>query len=179
MTPKRSSASREGLKPSLRPGWSGFLLAIILACGLAALAAYLQTHPTTDERGIRMVCRDLARDAERRDRAAIERLISPNYRDQRGLSREDALDGLLRYLDAGNWKRIRPVAIVVNKVDGNKASATAKVLLAQADSPTVRPGGQGAFQLDLEFAREGGGWKLLSAEDWQVPAADLEQTENE
>jgi hypothetical protein len=146
---------------------------------LAAVAAYLQTHPTADERGIRMVCRDLARDAERRDRVALERLISANYRDERGLTREGALDGLLAYLDAGNWRRIRPVAIVINKVDGNKASATAKVLLAQADSPTLRPGGQGAFQLDLEFAREGGRWRVLSAEDWALPAADLEQAENE
>jgi hypothetical protein len=158
---------------------SGFLVAVILACGLAALAAYLQTHPTTDEKGIKLVCRDLARDAERRDRAALEQLISANYRDERGLTRESALSALLGYLDAGNWSHIRPVAIVVHKVEGNKASATAKVLLAQADSPTVRTGGQGAFQLDLEFAREGGRWRVLSAEDWQVPAADLEQSESE
>jgi hypothetical protein len=179
MTPKRFSRSRDELKPGLRPGRSGFLLAIILACGLAALAAYLQTHPSADERGIRTVCRDLARDAERRDRAALERLVSANYQDGRGLTREGALTALLTYLDAGNWHRIRTVAIVVNKVEGNKASATAKVLLAQADSPTLRGGEQSAFQLDLKLAREGGRWRVLSAEDWQLPAADLEQAENE
>src|SRR5579862_408149 len=112
MTAKRSSPSREQLKQVLRPGVSGFLVAVILACGLAALAAYLQTHPTADEKGIRLVCRDLARDAERRDRAALEKLISPNYRDERGLTRESALSALLGYLDAGNWSQIRPVTIV-------------------------------------------------------------------
>jgi hypothetical protein len=176
MMQKRSS--NDELKPGLRSAWGGFLLAIILACGLAAVAAYLQTHSTADERGIRTVCRDLARGAERRDRAGLERLISANYRDERGLTRESALDALLTYLDAGDWRRIRPVTIVVNKVDGDKASATAKVLLAQASSPSAAHG-QSAFQLDLQLAREGGRWRVLSAEDWQLPAADLEQAENE
>jgi hypothetical protein len=154
-------------------------MAVVVACGLASLAAYLQMRPTADERRIRAVCRDLAHDAEQRDRAALEKLVSPNYHDERGLTREGALNGLLSYLNAGNWTRIRPVAVVVNKIDGNKASATAKVLLAQADSPQIRSGEKDAFQLDLQLAREGGRWRVLSAEDWQLPPADLEQAENE
>jgi hypothetical protein len=177
MTPKRYSSDE--LSRNLRPAWRGFLVAVVIACGLASLAAYLQIQPTADERKIRAVCRDLAHDAERRDRAALERLVSPNYRDERGLTREDALNALLGYLNAGNWTRIRPVAVVVNKIEGNKASASAKVLLAQADSPVVRPTEKNAFQLDLQLAREGGRWRVLSAEDWQLPAADLEQAENE
>jgi len=177
MTPKRSSS--DGLSPGLRPGWRGFLLAIVATCGVASVAAYLQVKPTTDERNIRAVCKDLARDAERRDRAALQKLVSADYRDERGLGRDDALNALLAYLTAGNWQHIRPVTIVVNKVEGNKASATAKVLLAQAEAAPPRAPGQHAFQLDLELTREGGSWRVLSAEDWQLPAADLEQAEGE
>ncbi len=177
MTSKRSS--RDELSENLRPAWRGFLVAVVIACALASLAAYLQTQPTADERNIRAVCRDLAHDAERRDRAALEKLVSPNYRDERGLTRDGALNALLGYLNSGNWTRVRPVTVVVNKIEGNKASASAKVLLAQADSPIVRASEKNAFQLDLKLAREGGHWRVLSAEDWALPAADLEQAENE
>jgi hypothetical protein len=168
MTSRRSSTDGVGEVSGVR---RAFVLILALACLAAAAGVYFEFGPL-DQRGIKGTLQKMAGAAERRDPAALSALVSPNYRDGRGLTREAAIQELFHYLDAHGFRRVTPLAITVSDVKEGLAHATAKVWLAQTEEPPA--GERDAVRLDLSLRRESGGWRVTSVEDWELPAEDFE-----
>jgi hypothetical protein len=168
MTSKRSSTDGAVEANGVR---RAFVLILALACLAAAAGVYFQFNPF-DQRGIKGTLQRLAGAAERRDPAALSALVSRDYHDGRGLTRDTAIQQLIRYLDARGFRHVTPLTITIDDVKQGLAHATAKVWLAQAEPP---PAGQrDAVRLDLSLRRESGGWRVTSVEDWELPAEDFE-----
>jgi hypothetical protein len=168
MTSRRSSTDEAGEVSGLR---RAFILLLALGCLLAAAAVFSQLYPV-DQRGIKGTCQKLVGAAERRDPVALSSLLSPDYHDGRGFTRETAIQQLIRYLDARGFRHITPLAITVNDVKKGLAHATAKVWLAQADPAPA--GHRDAVRLELSLRRESGSWRVTSVEDWELPAEDFD-----
>src|ERR1700722_18605262 len=173
MTARRSSTDEPA-----GPKGVGRALVLILALGsmLAAAAVLTQLYPA-DQRGIKGTCQKLAGAAERRDPAALRSLLSSDYHDGRGFTRDTAIRQLISYLDSRGFRHITPLAITVDDVKKGLAHATAKVWLAQADPPPV--GHRDAVRLDLSLRRESGKWRVTSVEDWELPAEDFDEKSTE
>lgn len=144
---------------------------LAVLCALGAFVAYLELRPS-DERRITDLVHALASDAERKDVNAMASWVSERYHDERGLSREGALSALGAYLGRNAWSRVLPVNVTISEIKGERATATAQLILAQANSPLARPVSE-AMRIDLDLTWERGRWRVLSAEDWQVPTASL------
>jgi hypothetical protein len=168
MTSRRSSTDEGVEVSSVR---RAFILLLALGCLLAAAAVFIQLYPA-DQRGIKGTCQKLAGAAERRDPAALSSLLSSDYRDGRGFTRDAAIQQLIQYLDSRGFRHVTPLAITVNDVKKGLAHATAKVWLAQVESPPA--GHRDAIRLDLSLRREAGSWRVTSVEDWELPAEDFE-----
>lgn len=177
MTSRRSSTSGAPDEEQ-EPAGIGrpIILILALACLCAAAVVLSQIFPA-DQRGIKGACQKLAGAAERRDQAALAALVSSDYHDGRGLTRDGAIRELIRYLDARGFRHVTPLAITVSDVKKGLAHATAKVWLAKADPPPR--GERDAVQLDLAFRREAGGWRVTSVEDWELPSEDFDQKSEE
>ncbi len=148
-------------------GWRHVAL-LLFAAVLGGLAYRIRVR-TADERSVRGVIEALARDAEQGDVADFADRVSRSYHDERGLSRDALLRAFGEYLKARPWSEVRPVRVIVRQVRGERAEASAKVLLAASDR---RHRGTEAYRIDLVLSRERGEWRVLSAEDWPVPEAD-------
>jgi len=169
MTSRRSSTDETEGPGGVR---RAFVLILALGCLLAAAAVFRQLYPA-DQRGIQGTCEKLAGAAERRDPVALSSLLSSDYHDGRGFTRETAIRHLIGYLDSRGFRHVTPLAITVNDVKQGLAHATAKVWLAQADPP---PRGQrDAIRLDVSLRRESGRWRVTSVEDWELPAEDFDE----
>ncbi len=167
MTSRRSStdqAEGRGVRRAV-------VLILALGCLAAAAAVFLQLYPA-DQRGIKGTCEKLAGAAERRDPAELSALLSSDYHDGRGFTRQTAIRHLIGFLDSRGFRHVTPLAITVDDVKHGLAHATAKVWLAQADPP---PRGQrDAVRLDVSLRRESGRWRVTSVEDWELPSEDFE-----
>jgi hypothetical protein len=146
------------------------ILVLALASLPGALLLYVRMRSSPEERRVVRVVEELASAAERRDVPAIAPLISPNYRDERGLTRPAALAALAQYLKATDWSKVLNLKVNVTRLERDRAHATAQLILARAE-------GQGAphrvaegLHIELDLAREGGNWRVLAAEDWAVPS---------
>jgi len=145
-------------------------LVLALASLPGATVLYFRMRTPPAERRVLSVIHELASAAERRDVPAIAPLISANYRDERGLSRPEALAALGSYLRSTDWSKILNLRVNVTHLEKDRAHATAQLILARAE-------GQGAphrvaegLHIELDLAREGGDWRVLAAEDWAVPS---------
>ena len=145
---------------------------LLVAGALGALAGWLAVR-STDESRIHAVIDRLADDAERDDVVAMAPLVSPSYRDGRGLGHDGVLQALAQYLKARTWSRVLPVKVIVRRIAAGRAEASAKIILAAAEGATTKHRVTDAMRIDLVLSREGGHWKVLSAEDWEIPAADV------
>ncbi|MHB1846341.1 MAG: hypothetical protein ACYCWW_16070 [Deltaproteobacteria bacterium] len=145
------------------------LVALALASAFGAYFAWRQLF-WNDERQIDSLVRSLAKDAERGDVDAMAPSVSASYRDGRGLSREQLLARLGDYLRGAAWKRVTPIRVTVT-VKGAAATASARLLLAPGATRGRRS--SEALRIDLGLAREGGEWRVRSAEDWEIPNGDL------
>jgi hypothetical protein len=171
-----ASSSSTDPEPRESASWRTGLLLLAVLCSVGAVVAIWQIHPVEHGK-IKAVCETLAGAIERRDTKAAEGLLSATYRDGRGLDRTGALQKLFVYLDAHSVVHITPLSITVSHVGKDQAHATAKVWLAQATPPPR--GARDAVQLDLSLRREDGKWRVTSAEDWELPAGDFEQPDDD
>lgn len=145
-------------------------LGLILACALGATAVWWELRPSVETRLEDLVGR-LIQDADRRDVQAMAPFVSDRYKDERGLDRAAVLEGLARYLQ-GTREKILPVRVSVDKVDDDRAEVSAKIVLAEAEARPNQRRARDAYEIDLVLGREAGKWRVLSAEDWQIPAED-------
>lgn len=145
-------------------------LGLILACALGATAVWWELRPSAETRLEDLVGR-LIQDADRRDVQAMAPFVSDRYKDGRGLDRAALLEGLARYLK-GTREKILPVRVSVDKVDDDRAEVSAKIVLAEAEARPNQRRARDAYEIDLVLGREAGKWRVLSAEDWQIPAED-------
>lgn len=147
-------------------------LGIVGLCAVGALSAYLELRRSDSQR-IDELVHELAADAERHDVRAMASFVSASYHDERGLSRDGVLQALGGYLGRQGWSRIIPVKVTVERIQGARATAVVQLILAQADHVAKGRRISEALRIDLELAREGQRWQLLSAEDWEVPPESL------
>lgn len=147
------------------------VIELVIASALGALGAWLELRPT-DETLISDLVERLVADAERRDVGAMAPYVSDHYRDGRGLGREQVLQALGAYLKTQTWNRILPVRLTLGRIEADHAEASAKVILADAGGSAQHRRARDAVEIDLELARESGRWKVLSAEEWEVPTED-------
>ena len=173
MTPSRSSTEPAAPESA---GWKITLFLLAVLCSIGGVIAIRHIHPADHVR-IKHTCEALVSAVERRDAKTAEGLLSNEYRDGRGLDRARLVRNLFIYLDAHALVHVTPLSISIDDLTDDRASVTAKIWLAQANPPPQ--GERDAVQLDLSLRREGGTWKVASAEDWEVPPGDFEQTDNE
>jgi hypothetical protein len=153
--------------------WKRVTLVLVLASLPGLGLAYLRFRAPPDERRVLRIIHELAAAVEKRDVPAIAPHISANYRDERGLTRQSALQALEQYLRDPDWSKILNLQVNVTHLEKDRAHATAQLILARAE-------GQGSghriaegLHVELELAREAGDWRVLSAEDWAVPSEGL------
>jgi hypothetical protein len=147
------------------------VIGLVIASVLGALGAWLELRPT-DETLISDMVERLVADAERRDVGAMAPYVSDHYHDGRGLGREEVLQALGAYLKSQTWSRILPVRLSLGRIENDRAEATAKVILADAGGSPQHRRARDAVEIDLQLARESGRWRVLSAEEWEVPTED-------
>lgn len=153
--------------------WKKLILALALASLPGAVVFYLRVRTPPAERRVLNVIHELAAAAERRDVPAIAPLLSPHYRDERGLSRPEALAALGRYLKTTDWSKILNLQVNVTHLEKNRAHATAQLILARAEGQGAAHRVTEGLHVELDLAREGGDWRVLAAEDWAVPSEGL------
>src|SRR5262249_29854331 len=100
--------------------------------------------------------------------------ISTHYKDERGLTRPEALAALGHYLKTTDWSKILNLQVNVTHLEKDRAHATAQLILARAEGPGGSRRGAEGLHIELDLAREGGEWRVLAAEDWAVPSEGLE-----
>ncbi|MHB8421107.1 MAG: hypothetical protein ACYDCL_23815 [Myxococcales bacterium] len=144
---------------------------LALACLFGALAAWLELRQS-DEARIETLVGRLIADADRRDFQAMAPWISERYHDGRGLDRPGVLAALGRFLHAQPEEKILPLRVKVGRIENGQAEVSAKVILASAEVQGSRRRARDAVEVDLVMEREGGAWKVLTAEDWEIPTAD-------
>jgi hypothetical protein len=147
------------------------IIGLILASALGAFFAWLELRPT-DETLISDLVERLVADVEKRDVGAMAPEISDKYKDERGFGRDGLLAALDGYLKTQSWKKVLPVRLTVSRIEGDRAEAAAKVILADAGGSTHHRRARDAVEVDLTLARESGRWKVTSAEEWEVPTED-------
>jgi len=64
------------------------------------------------------------------------------------------------------------VRLSLGRIENDRAEATAKVILADAGGSPQHRRARDAVEIDLQLARESGRWRVLSAEEWEVPTED-------
>ncbi len=171
------TASRSSTEPGEPESIAGrlILVALALLCAAAAGVAVVELRGREHDT-IKSTCERLAGAIERRDAQTAERFVSAQYQDGRGLNRTNLLKQLFVYLDAHGVTHVTPLSIVVHDDGEDRARATARLWLAQADPPPR--GERDAVQLDLAFKREGGAWRVTSVEDWELPTEDFDQPDD-
>jgi hypothetical protein len=147
------------------------VIGLVIACLLGAVGAWLELRPS-DETLISDLIERLVADAEKHDVRAMAPYVSDHYLDGRGLSRDGVLQALGDYLKSQTWSRILPVRLTLGRIEDNHAEASAKIILADLEATPHRRRARDAVEIDLQLSREGGRWKVLSAEEWEVPAED-------
>jgi hypothetical protein len=147
------------------------VIGLVIACALGAFGAWLELRPS-DETLISDLVERLVADAERHDVGAMAPYVSDKYRDGRGLGREEILRALAAYLKSQTWNKILPVRLSLGKIEGARAEATAKIILADAEGSPHHRRARDAVDIDLQLSKESGRWQVLSAEEWEVPAED-------
>jgi len=143
-----------------------------LACFCGALGAWFELRQTDEERIESLVDR-LIQDADRRDVGAIAPWVSDRYHDGRGFDRPGVLAALARFLQSQSQEKIVPVRVKVGRIDDGRAEVSAKVILAAAAAPGAARGTRDGLEVDLVLAREGSTWRVLTSEDWEIPAEDV------
>lgn len=146
------------------------VIGLVIASALGALGAWLELRPT-DETLISDLVERLVADAERRDVGAMAPYVSDHYHDGRGLGRE-ILQALGAFLKTQTWSKILPVRLSLGRIEADHAEASAKVILADAGGSAHHRRARDAVEIELQLARESGRWKVLSAEEWEVPTED-------
>ncbi len=147
------------------------VIGLALACACGAFGAFLLFRDS-DEQRLESVVQGLIRDADRRDVQAMAPWISDHYHDGRGLDRLALLEALGRFLRSNAGEKILPVRVRVGRIEAGRAEVSAKVILAVAEAHGKERRAKDAVEVDLVLDREGGAWKVLSAEDWQIPPED-------
>jgi hypothetical protein len=126
----------------------------VAALILVALGAVF-LFSSSEEKAIQKLLEQGLKAAEEGDAEGVIALISPDYKNG-----EQTRDGILRRIRLAVTQRITPLKMdgAAIQVSGDEAEASVRVIV-------------GAFQLRQEFGlrlklkKEGGGWKVTSAEE--------------
>ncbi len=114
----------------------------------------------------------LIQDADRRDMQAMAPWVSDRYHDGRGLDRPGVLAALGRFLQSQADEKILPIHVKVGRIEDGRAEVRAKVMLAAAELSATQRRARDALEIDLVLDREDGRWKVVTAEDWEIPTED-------
>lgn len=133
-----------------------FKIALSVAVVVGAALAAVLMLPGGEKKAIENLLRDAARAAERGDADAVVGLLSPGYR-----SGDQDYEAMARRLRAEIAPRRHETVELDCTVETRGAEAVARVRLKVKAGPSE----SGEAQFTLRLRKEGGAWKIASAEE--------------
>jgi hypothetical protein len=154
-----------------------------LAAGGVALALVVAffawpKKKLTPEQLIEQHCVQLVRSAEERDVAAMMERISEKFRSPDGWTRQEVKQFLVGQLLRESWVRIFMSDLVVELAAPDKAVARGKFVFGRSDATSLKELAKdsvmSAYQLELEFTREGDGeWRVTREQHRRLAPEEL------
>lgn len=143
-------------------------VAVILVVLVAGV--YIVTHPepTDEEKIVRLVAQG-QRAVENRNSTGLTSLISRDYFDKSGLTRQQIVALIVQWLRGGEEMVVVP-QITGLQIREPFADMTLKVRVV----PGRDPSGAGLdYDMSVRLRKEGRHWKVISAEGWGAAQSDV------
>ncbi len=138
-------------------------LTIVAVALLAGLGVYLFTGPRHMDPKARIVSalNDAASAAERRDVSGVMAVVGDDFHGH-GLDRQQLGAYLFAELRRASWRKVKLMGIDVELTSDTTAEVHTRALLMEGSG--MLPSGASRYQLALGMKREGGDWKVVSAQ---------------
>lgn len=137
---------------------------ISLAILFLLLSSFLGCHKETEQDKVKKVITNIQKAAEEKEIRKISNSISGTYSDRQGNT-----SGSINRLVLGYFYQHPKISIYITKLDVSVRDATAKALFHAVltstgeSSSAVLPESLGVYAFDVEFRKESGEWKVVSA----------------
>ncbi|MBU0609799.1 MAG: hypothetical protein KKI08_18080 [Armatimonadetes bacterium] len=142
-----------------------------LLAGLVALGvAYLLGRPTpTDQQKIYALVAQGQGAVEQRNATGLTRLISRDYFDRTGTTRQQLVGMIVQWMHGGEEVMVVPEISGLD-LRGDFADMSLRVRLWRGNEPSG-PGEE--YAMAVRLRKEGRDWKVISAEGWAEAQSDL------
>jgi hypothetical protein len=154
------------------------VLAVAVALAGVALGAWLlwPKPPDDDEALIRKAVAEIAAAAAKKDIGGVAEHVSERYHGEGG-SKTELKRYLLGYTMRSDWVSAVVAKLEIGPIEGGKAKADMVVLLARkpAESADELRSEEiaGSHQIDVDFEKEDGTWRVVSAARRGATASDF------
>jgi hypothetical protein len=146
------------------------VVVVVMVVIAAGLAGYFLTRPQpTDEEKIVALIAQGQRAVEQRNSTGLTRLLSRDYYDPYGTTREQLVGMIVSWMRGAQDVQAVP-EIVDLKLNGDFADVKLRVWLAWGEGPSA--GGE-PYRMTVRLRREGRAWRVISAEGWGEAQSDI------
>lgn len=142
------------------------IVTIILAIILAPILQ--RTAASDEERIVRLVAQAQTA-VERRNSTGLTRLISRDYADRSGVTRQQLVAYIVQWMRSGEEVTVVP-SITSLRINDSFADLLLNVRLWRGPEPTGR---SHDYMMTVRLQKEDGQWKAISADGWAQAQSDF------
>lgn len=142
-------------------------LVLLLIIGVLAAVFLIPPEPT-DEQKLYQVVLDAQEAVNERNPTGLTRLISRDYQDGSGNTRESLVPRISGWLRAGQLVQVVPEVRSV-QIQGDLAQMSLNLRISWGGDTTAGE----TYPVELKLQREGRQWRIISAGGWQRAESDV------